>query len=187
MIHFIIKKLLPFGRKKGIRLSYFYLPLSAISAIITTMMAQKTYRKTLCLIYILTLFFWGICSGASSVSEIAETVCGEQDCYVNHSAVITSAARHIPAQEYLSMRHSNPSETLSAGENRVQRHLTRSVRQIAALLLSNDSSAGSPALSGLLLAREIPAHSSCGITITNYIHLKDGQKSSSFFTRFTMV
>lgn len=151
------------------------------------MMAQKTYRKTLCFLYILTLLLWGICSGASSVSEIGETVCGEPGCYVNHSATITSAARHFPAQEYLSMRHSDSSETLSAAENRGQRLLARSVRQIASYLLCGDSSTGMHALYGLLLAREIPAHSPCGIIITNYMHLKDGQKSSSFFTHFALV
>lgn len=115
-------------------------------------------------------------------------VCGEQECYVNHSsAVITSSARHLPAQEYLSMRDFGTTETLSAAENRSLRHLTRSVRQAASYLLSNESSAGMHVLSGLFLAREIPVHSPCGIMITNYIHLKDGQKSASFFTRFIMA
>lgn len=165
------------------------MPPSVISAIITIMMAQKTYRKALCLIYILTLFLWGICSGASSVSEIAETVCSEQDCYVNHSAtaVITSAARHLPAQEYLSVRDLGPSETLSAAGHRNTRLLSRSIRQIAAQLLFDDPASGKPALSGLLSAREIPAHSPCGMIITNYLHLKDGQKDSSFFTCFTLA
>lgn len=149
------------------------------------MTAKKTYQKTLCLIYILTLLLWGICSGASSVSEISEVVCGEQECYVNHFAVITSAARHLPAQEYLSMRDSSTAETLSAAGTRSTKLLSRSVRQIAAPLFPGSLSSDIPALSGLLLVHEIPSHNPCGIIITDYIHRKDGQKSSSFFTRFT--
>ena len=141
------------------------------------MTAQKTYRKTLCFIYILTLFLWGICSGVSSVSEITESVCGAQNCYVNHTSVITSAARHLPAQKYLSARDSSAPETLSAVRNRSVKPLSRSVRQITASLFSDNALAILPACSGLLMAREIPSHNPCSIIITNYIHLKDGQKS----------
>lgn len=141
------------------------------------MATQKTYKKTLCLIYILTLFLWGLCSGASSVSEITETVCDAQNCYVNHSSAITSAARHLPVQEYLSARDSGTPETLSAARNRSVRPLSRSVRQIASHLFSDIPLANLQACSGLLIVHEIPSHNPCGIKITNYIHLKDGQKS----------
>lgn len=155
----------------------YHLLLPQISAIITAMATQKTYRKTLCFIYILTLFLWGICSGASSVSEITETVCGAQEYYVNHPSAITSASRHLPTQEYLSARDSGAPETLSAARNRSVRPLSRSVRQIAAHLFSGNPLSNPHALSGLFLAREIPSHNPCGIIITNYIHLKDGRKS----------
>lgn len=161
------------------------------------MMTRKSSRKTLCFIYILTLLLWGVCSNASAVSEITAIVCDSQECYVNcgsaihdlrsQSSVITSSVRHLPAQEYLSVRNSTTSETLSAAANHSQRHFTRSIRQIAAHLFCNTSFSGIPALSGLLLAHNIPAYSPCGIIITNYIHLKDGQKSAPFFTHFTMV
>lgn len=141
------------------------------------MTTQKTYRKTLCFLYILILLLWGVCSGASSIAEITESFCSEPECYVNYSAAITSAGRHLPAQEYLSVRNSNPSESLSDAGNRSQRHLTRSVRQIATYLYFGDSSEDLHALFGLLSVREIPAHSPCSIIITNYIHHKDGQKS----------
>lgn len=141
------------------------------------MATQKTYRKTLCLIYILTLFLWGIFSGASSVSEITETVCGAQNCYVNHSSAITSAARHLPTQEYLSARDSGAPETLSAARNRSVRPMSRTVRQITAHLFSDTLLTTLHAHSGLLMVREIPSYIPCGIIITNYIHLKDGQKS----------
>lgn len=154
------------------------------------MMAQNTYRKTLCFCYILILLLWGVCIGASSVSEIAGAVCGEQVCYVNHGfaihdSAITSLAKHLPAQEYLSVRDLGTTESLSAAGNRGIKLLSRSVRQIAAHLFPINSSAGIHTFSGLLLAREIPVHNPCGIIITNYIHLKDGQKSASLFTRFT--
>lgn len=143
----------------------YHLLLPQISAIITAMATKKTYRKTLCLIYIMTLFLWGICSGASSVSEITEAVCDAQNCYVNHSSAITSAARHLPAQKYLSARNTGA------------RPLSRSVRQIASHLFSDIPIANLQARSGLLIVHEIPSHNPCGIKITNYIHLKDGQKS----------
>lgn len=151
--------------------------LPQISAIITAMMTKKTYKKTLCLIYILTLFLWGICSGTSSASEITELVCGSHNCYVNHSSAITSAARHLPSQEYLSARDSGTPETLSAARNRSVRPLSRSVRQIAAHLFPGNLLSNPHAPSGLFSVHEIPSHSPCGIIITNYIHLKDGQKS----------
>lgn len=141
------------------------------------MMAQKTYRKTLCLIYILTLLLWGICSGVSSVSEITETVCGAQEHYVNHFSAITSAARHLPSQEYLSARDTGAPETLSAARNRSVKPLSRSVRQIASHLFSGSQLSDPHALRGLFSVHEIPSHSPCGIIITNYIHQKDGQKS----------
>ena len=141
-------------------------------------MAKKTYKKTLCLFYILTLLLWGVCSGASSVSEITGTVCGVQDCYVNHApSAITQGARHLPSQEYLSVRDSGTSETLSAARNRGVRPLSRSVRQTAAYLFSGMPHANRHALSGLLSIHEIPSHNLCGIIITNYIHRQDGQKS----------
>lgn len=153
------------------------------------MMAQNTYRKTLCFCYILILLLWGVCFGASSVSEIAGVVCGEQECYVNHNfaihgSAITSLTKHLPAQEYLSVRDLSTSETLVAAGNRGTRILSRSVRQIAIYLFSDNTSANLHTLCRLLLAREISVHSPCGIIITNYIHLKDGQKSASLFTRF---
>lgn len=160
------------------------------------MMAQKPYRRTLCFCYILILLLWGVCSGASSVSEAAAALCTEQDCYVNHNSaihhsinhgsVITSSARHLPAQEYLSARDLGTTETLSAAGSRSTRLLSRSIRQLASHLFPGNTSAGLHTFCGLFLAREIPAHSPCGIVITNYIHLKDGQKSS-FFTRFTLA
>lgn len=149
------------------------------------MTAKKAFEKIRCLFYILTLFLWSICSGASSVSEITETVCGAPDCYVNSSAAITSAGRHLPAQEYLSARDFGAPETLSAARNRSVRPLSRSVRQIVSHLFSDNPLTNLHTPSGLLMVREIPAHNLCGIKITNYIHLKDGQKSWSFFTRFT--
>lgn len=155
----------------------YHLLLPQISAIITAMATKKTYRKTLCLIYIMTLFLWGICSGASSVSEITEAVCDAQNCYVNHSSAITSAARHLPAQKYLSARNTGAPETLSAARNTGARPLSRSVRQIASHLFSDIPIANLQARSGLLIVHEIPSHNPCGIKITNYIHLKDGQKS----------
>ena len=155
----------------------YHLLLPQISAIITAMMAKKTYQKTLCLFYILTLFLWGICSGASSVSEITETVCDTQNCYVNHSSAITSASRHLPAQEYLSARDSGAPEALSTARNRSVRPLSRSVKQIASHLFSDNPLANLQARSGLFMVHEIPSHNPCGIKITNYIHLKDGQKS----------
>lgn len=156
------------------------------------MMAQNTYRRTLCFCYILILLLWGVCSGASSVSEIAGAVCGEHTCYVNHSfaihsSAITSSAKHLPAQEYLSVRDFGTTESLSAAGSRSTRLLSRSVRQIAAHLFLIDSSVGIRTFSGLLWAREIPVHNPCGIIITNYIHLKDGQKSAFLFTRFTLA
>lgn len=151
------------------------------------MMAQKPYRKTLCFFYILILLLWGVCCGASSVSEIAGTVCDADSCYVNRSATITSSARHLPAQEYLSVRDLGTTETLAAAGGRSTRLLSRSIRQTASHLFSGNTSAGLHTLYGLFLTREIPVHSPCGIIITNYIHLKDGQKSSSFFTRFTLA
>ena len=142
------------------------------------MMAQKTYRKTLCLFYILTLLLWGVCSGASSVSEITETVCGVQDCYVNRSSSASiQAARHLPSQEYLSVRASGTSETLSAARSRSVRPLSRSVRQAAAYLFSGIPYTNHHALSGLFSVHEIPSHNLCGIIITNYIHRQDGQRS----------
>lgn len=140
------------------------------------MMAQKTYQKTLCLFYILALLLWSVCSGASSVAEIADAVCGAQHCYVNHTPAIISKARHLPAQKYLSARDSGTSETLSALRSRNIRPLSRSVKQIAAQLFSCSPSANHHALSGLLLTHEIPSHNPCGIIITNYIHRQDGQK-----------
>lgn len=141
------------------------------------MTAQKTYTKKLCIFYILALLLWGACSGASSVSEITETVCGGQNCYVNHSTAMISAGRHLPAQKYLSARDFGAQETLSTVRNRSVRPLSRSVRQIAACLFPDNLSANHHVLTGLLQAREIPSHSPYGIIIANYIHLKDGQKS----------
>lgn len=140
------------------------------------MTAHKTYKKTRCLFYILTLLLWSVCSGASSVSEITESVCGVQDCYVNHSSAITSTSKHLPAQKYLTARGSGTSETLSAVRNRSVRTLSRSVRQIASHLFSGISSVNQYTLFGLFLAHEIPSHNSCGIIIANYIHRQDGQK-----------
>lgn len=164
------------GKRNNATSPQFHLLLPAISAIITPMMAQKTYKKSLCLFYILTLLLWCICSGASSVSEITDVVCGEQNCYVNHSFAIISTSRHLPAQKYLSARDSGTSETLSSARNRGIRSLSRTIRQVVSHLFSGNSSAAQHALSGLLLVREIPAHSSCGIIITNYVHRQDGQK-----------
>lgn len=140
------------------------------------MMARKTYRKKLCLFYILALLLWSLCSGASSVSEITDAVCGSQDCYVNHSSAITSTARHLPTQKYLSMRDSGISETFSSARKSGVRTLSRTVRQITAHLLPGSLFAGQHALSGLFLAHKIPSHRLCGIIITNYIHRQDGQK-----------
>lgn len=140
------------------------------------MMARKTYRKNLCLFYILTLLLWSLCSGASSVLEITDVVCGLQNCYVNHSSAITSTSKHFPAQKYLSARDSGTVETLSAARNRSARTLSRTVRQVTAHLFSGNPSAGQHALSGLFLAQKIPSHRLCGIIITNYIHRQDGQK-----------
>ncbi len=153
-----------------------YLINPAISVIITPMMARKTYRKNLCLFYILTLLLWSLCSGASSVSEITDAVCGLQDCYVNYSSAITSTSKHFPAQKYLSARNSGTVETLSAARNRSAKTLSRTVRQVTAHLFSDSPSAGQYALSGLFLAQKIPSHHLCGIIITNYIHRQDGQK-----------
>lgn len=125
----------------------------------------------------MTLFLWGICSGASSVSEITETVCGAQRCYVNHSSAITSAARHLPTQKYLSARDSGAPESLSVSRNRSVKPLSRSVRQIASHLFSDNLLTTLHAHSGLLMVSEIPSYIPCGIIITNYIHLQDGQKS----------
>lgn len=139
-------------------------------------MAQKPYRKTRCLIYILSLLLWCICSGASSVSEITGDVCGAENSYVNHSSAITSTSRHLPTQKYLSARSSGTPVTLSAARNRSIRTLSRSVRQIASCLFSNISSVNKFTLSGLFLTHEIPSHNPCGIIITNYLHRQDGQK-----------
>lgn len=141
------------------------------------MMAQKTCKKTLCLFYILILLLWGICFGASSVSDITETVCGAHGYYVNHSSAITSSARHLPSQEYLSVRDSGTTETLSAARNRSVRTISRTVRQIASHLSAIHPTTGPHAHSGLLIMRWIPSHNPCGIIITNYIHRQDGQKS----------
>ena len=84
---------------------------------------------------------------------------------------------HLPSQEYLSVRDSGTSETLSAARNRGVRPLSRSVRQTAAYLFSGMPHANRHALSGLLSIHEIPSHNLCGIIITNYIHRQDGQKS----------
>ena len=140
------------------------------------MMAHKTYKKTLCLFYILIRLLWSVCSGASSVSEITDTVCGMQDCYVNHSSVITSTSRHLPAQKYLSVRDSGTAETLSAARKSDARTLSRTVKQIATHLFPGSLSADQHALSGLILAYKIPSHRLCGIIIANYIHRQDGQK-----------
>lgn len=140
------------------------------------MMAHKTYRKTLCLFYILTLLLWSVCSGASSVSEITNAVCGLQDCYVNHSSAITSTSKHFPAQKYLSARDSGTVETLSAARKNSARTLSRNVRQIATHLFPGGLSAGQHALSGLFLTHKIPSHRLCGIIIANYIHRQDGHK-----------
>lgn len=139
-------------------------------------MAHKTYQKTLCLFYILTLLLWSVCSGASSVSEITDAVCGRHDYYVNHSSAITSASRHLPAQKFLSARDSGTVETLSAARKNSARTLSRYVRQITAHLFPGSLSAGQHALSGLFLAQKIPSHRLCGIIIANYIHRQDGQK-----------
>lgn len=159
-----------------ISLWQFHLPLPAISAIITPMMARKTYQKSLCLFYILLLLLWSVCSGASSVSEITDVVCGVQECYVNHSSAVTSMSRHLPAQKYLSARDFGSSETLSVSRNRSVRTLSRSVRQISLHLLFNHPSANPRILSGMFLAHRIPLHNPCGIIITDYIHRQDGQK-----------
>lgn len=150
--------------------------LPPISAIITPMMARKTYQKTLCLFYILTLLLWSVCSGASSVSEITDAVCGMQGCYVNHSSAITSTSRHLPAQKYLSARASGTTETLSTARNRSARTLSRAVRHLSAHLFSGSPSANQYALSGLFLTHKIPSHNLCGIIIADYIHRQDGQK-----------
>lgn len=140
------------------------------------MVAQKTHRKTIGIFYILALLLWSVCSGASSVSEITDVVCAEQDCYVNHSSAIISVSRHLPTQKYLSARASDTSETLSAARNRGVRPLPRSIRQITSYLFSGSSSANQHALSRMLSVCAIPSHSSCSIIITNYVHRQDGQK-----------
>lgn len=123
------------------------------------------------------MFLWVACSGASSVSEIAGEACSGKACYVNHDSTIISPARHLPAQEYLSARDLGTQETLSASGSRSSRLFPRTVRQMASHLFSDHSSADPHTFFGLFLMREIPAHSPCGMIITNYIHLKDGLKS----------
>lgn len=142
-------------------------------------MTQKFCKKTLCLFYILALLFWSVISGVSSTSEITGLVCGESDCYVNHSFSTTLASldKRLPLHENVSVRDSEGPETLSATGSQRIRPLSRSVRHAAADLISSNSSAGLSAVCGQFHRQHISVHSLCGIIITNYIHHQDGQKS----------
>lgn len=142
-------------------------------------MADKPRKKTLCLFYILILFFINVISGASSASEITGSVCAGNEYYVNHmvSTTLTSMDKRLPARECMSTRDSEGPETLSATGSQRVRPLSRSVRHAAIDLFSCNSTAGLYALSGQLHRHTISVHSLCGIIITDYIHHQDGQKS----------
>lgn len=147
-------------------------------------MVTKAYNRKLCLFSILILLFWGMISGAASVSEITESVCCEQENYVNQStSTITPAGRHIPAQEYLSAWHFGAEETVSATRGRSVRPPARNVRHISAGLFCCGLFAASFAVVGHLSYRQVPSYRSCGSIIINYIHHKDGRKSPFLFTQ----
>lgn len=142
-------------------------------------MTYKPCQKTLCLFYILVLFFLNVISGAASASEMTGFVCAENECYVNHAASITltSMDKRLPAREHVTTRESEAQETLSSNVSQRVRLLSRSVRYAAIDLFSCNFTAGLYALSGQFHRHTISVHSLCGIIITNYIHHQDGQKS----------
>lgn len=142
-------------------------------------MREKTCKKSLCLIYILTLLFWSVISGSVSASEITGVVCGESDCYVNHISPTTliSLDKRLPLRENLSARGSEGLETLSATGSQRMKPLSRSVRHTAANLIPCHSYGNLYAIGRQFHQHQIAIHSLCGIIITNYIHHQDGQKS----------
>lgn len=143
-------------------------------------MAGKPCKKTLCLFYILILFFINVISGASSASEITGAVCAGNGYYVNHivSTTLTSMDKRLPTREHMSTRDSEGPEALSATGSQRIRPLSRSVRHAAMdHLFSCGFSTNLYALSGQLHRHTISVHSLCGIIITDYMHHQDGQKS----------
>lgn len=142
-------------------------------------MTDKPCKKTLCLFYILVLFFLNVISGVASASEMTGFVCAESECYVNHvaSTTLTSMDKRLPAREHVTARDSEGPETLSATGSQRVRLLSRSVRHAAIDLFSCNSTAGLYALFGQFHRHTISVHSLCGIIITDYIHHQDGQKS----------
>lgn len=145
----------------------------------TKTMTDKPCKKTLCLFYILVLFFLNVISGVASASEMTGFVCAESECYVNHvvSTTLTSMDKRLPAREHVTARDSEGPETLSATGSQRVRLLSRSVRHAAIDLFSCNSAAGLYALFGQFHRHTISVHSLCGIIITDYIHHQDGQKS----------
>lgn len=140
-------------------------------------MLLKNYAKKICLFYILVLFLWGIVSSVTPVTEMADFVCGEQECYVNSSPSITSLGNTFPSQKYLSARYANAQETVSVARGRSIRPLPRSARNTAAFLYTGVLFAGIIIFSRQFTRREILSHCLCGIVITQYIHAQDGQKN----------
>lgn len=141
-------------------------------------MFPKKHGKRLCLFYILVLLLWGTLPCAVSVPEMAELVCGAEDCYVNHDVVsISPVTKHFPAEEYLSAREFGTLETMSAAKGRSIRPVSRSVRQIAVHLSPDSLRANTHSAFRQFLRRGTVSHCLCGIIITNYIHHQDGQKS----------
>lgn len=139
------------------------------------MFFQKNNKKV-CLFYILILLLWGTVSSTTSISELTDTVCDLQDCYVNHSSAITPLGNTFPSQEYLSARNLGAQETVSVVRGRSIRPLTRSVRNLAAILCSGTLLSGIAVFSRHFSGQEILSHCLCGIVITNYIHDQDGHK-----------
>lgn len=147
-------------------------------------MLSKNYNKKLCLFSILVLLLWGTFSGASSASEITDSVCSQQNSYVNYAvSSITPAGRHIPAQEFLSNQYSGTQETVSAARSHSIRLLSRTVRHISAELFYGRFFVASFTVLGQLSYQKIPTFCPRSIIITNYIHKKDGRKSKSLFTQ----
>lgn len=141
-------------------------------------MLSKDFNKKLCLFSMMILLLWGTVSGAVSASEMTDTVCSQQNSYVNHSvSSITPINKHFPTQDYLCARYSSTQETVSAARNRSVRSLARTARHMTVGLLYSGFFATSFAVLGQLSYQHIPAFCPCGIIITNYIHQKDGRKS----------
>lgn len=147
-------------------------------------MLSKDFNKKLCLFSIMILLLCGTVSGASSASEITDSVCSRQNSYVNHlGSSITPINKHFPTQNYLNARYSSAQETVSTVRNRSVRSQSRTARHITVGLLYSGFSVASFAVLGWLSYQQIPSFCPCGIIITNYIHQKDGRKSESLFTQ----